>query len=180
MAGTDLGMEYLSSGSSAFHNQWMSFSSTSQPTEPVRNKVAERCSKEILHYVFHDEYIEGDVGKTHLYLENIYLTKGVDVFRDSFQLTWINLFTNNNPTYLYTLACISAGLPFEWFETHGLSALLGCSSHKSELVNEACIRMAESWEQPDHALYLDNMRSFDIEWLEKYKLETIIFLKSLS
>lgn len=135
--------------------------------------------KEIVRFIIKDEFIEGEISKTQLYLENLYAEKKEIIFKNSFQKAWIQLYAMNNPVHLYTFACIASCLSFSWLEENGVTLLLGCSSHQDQLVNEACIRMAEAWEQPNHAEYLKKMRAFDSKCLEEYKEITISFLKGL-
>jgi len=144
------------------------------------NALAERCSIELAQFVFKDDYVEGEVSKTQLYLEKMYIDKGVEVFKEAFQKAWVRLFALDNSKHLYTFASIASCLPYEWLDTHGVTLIIGCSAHKSNLVNEACIRMAESWEIPEHAVYLGNITPFSVDWLEDYRLSTIEFLKGLA
>ncbi|HCE2193706.1 hypothetical protein [Vibrio parahaemolyticus] len=164
--------------SATFRSHLQSVNSTSSFTN-LFGITAERCAAELTQFVLRDDYVEGDVSKTQLYLEKLYLDKGVRIFREAFQKCWVRLFALDNPKHLYTFACIASCLPYEWLDTHGITLILGCAAHKHYLVNEACIRMAEAWETSEHAKHLENMTPFDIDWLEEYRLETIEFLKEL-
>lgn len=160
-------------------SQLQSVSSTSTFDNSLEVTV-ERCAVELTRFVLSDDYVEGEVSKTQLYLEKLYLDKDARVFRETFQKSWVRLFSLDNPKHLYTFACIASCLPYEWLDTYGITLILGCAAHKNALVNEACIRMAEAWETPEHANHLENMTPFDIDWLEEYRVETIAFLKELS
>ncbi|MEL4407437.1 hypothetical protein [Shewanella algae] len=168
----------LKSNNATTKRKYESFSSTSHTNDTFKYK-AEKYGDEITHFVMRDYYVEGEVSKSQLFLEKLYFEKGEIIFREAFQHAWLSLYTLDNPGHLYTFACIASGLPYEWLENHGTTLMLGCSSHKSELVNEACIRMVEAWEEPKHVNFLENMTPFEIDWLEDYRLSTINFLKGL-
>lgn len=165
--------------SATIRNYVRSVNSTIAPNSTFNTSV-ERCAIELTQFVLKDDYIEGEVSKTQLYLEKMYLDKGVSVFKEAFQKAWVRLFALDNPKHLYTFASIASCIPYEWLDTHGVTLIIGCSAHKSNLVNEACIRMAESWEVSEHARYLENITPFSVDWLEEYRLETIDFLKELA
>lgn len=140
---------------------------------------AEKNAKEIVRYAISDDFVEGEVSRTQLYLEKLAENDRLS-FRESFKRAWLKLYELENPNYLYVFASIASCLPYEWLEEDGITLILGCSSHADSSVNEACIRMAEAWEQPNHAMYLEKMREFEFNWLETYKTETIGFLHNLS
>lgn len=169
--------EVLSSGSSRFV-QPHSSSSTLLRNYDVRSKV-DKHAKQIQAYVIADEFVEGEISKTQLYLEKLYAADPF-LFKDSFTRAWVNIFGLQNEQYLYTFASIASCLPYHWLEHHGISLILGCSAHNSELVNEACIRLVESWEQPSHLSYLRKLRRFETDWLESYRQSVIEFLERLS
>ncbi|WP_275725356.1 hypothetical protein [Vibrio furnissii] len=139
---------------------------------------AEKNAKEIVRYAVSDEFIEGEVSKTQLFLEKLSLGNNL-IFRESFKRAWLRLFEMDNPRYLHVFASIASCLPYELLKEDGVTLILGCSAHKDISVNEACIRMAEAWEQSNHIAYLEKMRSFEYPWLEKYKNQTIEYLKGL-
>ncbi|CAK4070097.1 hypothetical protein [Vibrio sp. 16] len=169
----------LLQSSSATRSHLRSINST-VASDSTFDLTVERCAIELTQFVLRDDYIEGEVSKTQLYLEKMLLDKGVATFKESFQKAWLRLFALDNPKHLYTFASIASCIPYEWLDTHGVALIIGCSAHKNNLVNEACIRMAESWERPEHAKYLENIEPFSVDWLEEYRLETIEFLKELA
>lgn len=169
----------LLQSSTMIRNQLHSVNSTVASNNAF-NTFVERCAIELIQFVLKDDYVEGEVSKTQLYLEKVYLDKGAEIFKEAFQKAWVRLFALDNPKHLYTFASIASCIPYEWLDTHGVTLIIGCSAHKSNLVNEACIRMAESWEVSEHAEYLKNINPFSVDWLEEYRLNTIDFLKELA
>ncbi|QUJ67746.1 hypothetical protein KDD30_00770 [Photobacterium sp. GJ3] len=153
-------------------------SSSQRKNNLIEHSKVKRCANEIIQYVISDEFVEGEISKTQLYLEKLHLENPL-LFRESFTSAWVKLYHMTNPRFLYVFASVASCLPYEWLKAHGITLILGCSSHQDPLVNEACIRMAEAWEQPEHAAYLEKMRDFHYDWLQSYKLETILYLKEL-
>ncbi|EGQ9716317.1 hypothetical protein FWP28_18800 [Vibrio alginolyticus] len=170
-------VQFISSGSRGSLTLY-SGSSTSQVFQ-FRSEEQERCAKQIISFVMKDDFVEGEISKTQLYLEKLHL-RDPFLFRDSFTRAWVKLFGLDNEVHIYTLASVASCLPYEWLEHHGITLILGCSSHPSLLVNEACLRLAEAWEQHDHVEYLKKMRTFDYPWLEEYRVNVIEFLERLS
>lgn len=164
--------------SATMQSRWQSVSATLLVDKSF-DAAAERCARELVQYVIKDDYVEGEVSRTQLYLEKLYLEKKAPVFKEAFQQAWVRLFTLDNSVHLYTFACIASCLPHEWLDSHGITLLLGCAIHENDMVNEACIRMAEAWEEPQYVAYLEKIRPFEASWLEQYRQETISFLKEL-
>ncbi|RBM83956.1 hypothetical protein [Vibrio paracholerae] len=138
-----------------------------------------RCARQLKSFIIADDFIEGEVTKSQLYLEQLH-SRGQHLFREVFLRVWVELFSVDNPKHLYTFISVSSCIPYEWLKHHGDALILGCCSHDSTLVNESCIRLAESWENPQHADQLEKMREFQESWLESYRLQTINYLKGLN
>ncbi len=172
-------VEFISSGSRGSRGSLIpqSDSSTFLTVRP-ESAEQERCAKQIVSFAMSDDFVEGEVSKTQLYLEKLYL-KNPYLLRDSFTIAWVKLFGMDDENHIYTLASVASCLPYEWLEYQGATLIIGCSSHSSMLVNEACLRLAESWEQPEHASYLSKMRPFDYAWLEDYRKSVIAYLEGL-
>ena len=168
----------LSSGSSTQANFLFSSSATLNP-EPLPDVEIQRAVKQIISFVMSDDFVEGEITKTQLYLEKLNL-KNPYLFIEAFSTAWVKLYASDNENHLFTLLSVSSCLPYEWLRQHGDALILGCSSHESELVNEACIRLAESWEISEHASKLEKMKAFECDWLESYRQETISYLKGLN
>ncbi|MGO5000534.1 hypothetical protein [Oceanisphaera sp. W20_SRM_FM3] len=166
------------SGSSSKPNLSSSSSATLAFEALPRVEVI-RAVKQIISFVISDDFVEGEITKTQLYLEKLHMQNPY-LFTEAFSTAWVQLFASDNEIYLFTLISVSSCLPYEWLRQHGDALILGCSSHESELVNEACIRLAESWEIPEHASKLEKMKAFECKWLESYRRETISYLKGLN
>ncbi|WP_195744475.1 hypothetical protein, partial [Vibrio parahaemolyticus] len=139
-------------------------------------EVAQKYNQ-VMKFLYADEFIEGEISKTHLYLENIY-KENEQVMRTVVQRAWLSLFKTNE-AQLLKLLNICSGLDYEMLAEHGDAMLVGACSNQCDYVKEAAIRCAEAWEQKDHIDYLKNIEKFQAGWLEDYKTEVIEFLESL-
>jgi hypothetical protein len=139
-----------------------------------------KCSKisdHITRIVNFDEYIDGEISKTELYLEKLYIENKA-VFRESFQRAWLQLFAGSKDN-LATFINISSNISYQWLEDRADALVLSACSHQDPFVNEAAVRAIEAWEQTSHIEYLENIREFNIGWLEKYKVEVLEYLKTV-
>jgi hypothetical protein len=164
--------------SSSINRELQSSSSTSQQFNNDLDILASRTALSIKNFLINDEYVEGDVSKTQLYLESLYY-KNSDIFRNAFQKAWLDLYALEDPSYLYTFICISAAIDYEWLGDKADVLIISGCCHDNPQVNEAAIRAAESWEQSQHMSFLSNIRPFNINWLDIYKEQVIAHLKSL-
>lgn len=122
-----------------------------------------------------DDYVPGESSKTGLYLENLY-RKDIALFRDSFQKSWLELYSYNEH-HIANFICIASSLEYEMLEDRADALIIAGYGHISPLVNESVIRAVEMWEQEKHIDYLANMRPTGINWLDKYKDSVIQDLK---
>lgn len=129
----------------------------------------------ILNIALTDEFIEGDISKTQLYLENLYKENPL-IFREVFEATYLQLFIEK-PIVFYNFICNIASIDYSWLEEKADSLIIVALSHNSSLVNEATIRAIEYWEQPKHIEYLKQIREFDVPWLNDYKNQVIECLR---
>jgi len=166
-------MQLLSSGTSAF------LRSTSSTLSKDRNRDlrVNECSQTIIDFVLSEEYVEGQISKTQLYIESIYC-QDKSLLRDSFQKSWLAIYSRGEYA-VYTFISIASSIEYEFLEDRADTLIFAGYAHASEMVNEATIRAIESWEQPSHISLLEQMKPFTIVWLEEYKNSVIDYLKSL-
>ena len=141
-----------------------------------RNEI-ESLAIQLLNIVKQDNFVEGETSKTELYLENLYLTN-VNIFFDVLNKCWLRLYTDS-PSNLSTLISVLSTIDYEWFGDKVDALIIAAAAHDNYFVCESCIRAFEAWEQPQHAEYLENIRDFNIIWLDNYKRDVINYLKSL-
>lgn len=125
-----------------------------------------------------EDYIEGEITKTQLYFESTY-NENPFVFREVFQKTWLELFRKKNAHELRKFICISSCLEYEMLKDKADTIILAASVYEDKFVNEASLRAAEAWGNPQLASYLDAMRDFGIHWLDEYKKSVIDYLRRL-
>ncbi len=148
-------------------------------TEPSDFRVEiPKLVKNVISYLYSEEYEDGEVSKTHLYLESLY-NKNQMQFRDVFQQVWLKLYSQDS-NGLRDFICISAGLDYEWLLDRADALVLGAFLHSDENVNEAGIRAVESWGTPEHSDLLKNTRPFADAYLEEYRQSVITNLRASS
>ncbi|UTP16718.1 hypothetical protein [Escherichia coli] len=148
----------------------------SQSSEIAFDIQVQRCLKNALLYLKSENYIEGEITKTQIYLESL-SEKNKLLFLEVFQRVWVSIYYS--PEYLRNFLYIAASMDYELMKDRADVLILGCSAHEDVLVQEAAIRAFESWENPEHASHLRAMRKFNEKWIEDYRQSTINFLESL-
>ncbi|EFE0734319.1 hypothetical protein BCC40_004911 [Escherichia coli] len=125
--------------------------------------------------LFSEDYVEGEITKTQLYLEGLYKENSF-VFREVFQRVWLDLFRNKNTYELRNFICVASCLEYEILGDKADAIILAASVYDDKYVNEAALRAAEGWGNPQLALYLNGIRGFGISWLDNYKKSVIDYL----
>lgn len=123
-----------------------------------------------------EDYIEGEISKTQIYLESLH-DKNISLFNNVFQKSWLSLYTKS-ASELRKYLCVASCLDYNLVRENADTLILGGASHSNFLVNEAALRAAESWGQAKFLGYLREMRDFDAEWLQNYKLSVMDYLES--
>jgi len=139
---------------------------------------AQKYSNDLIRLIKFDEYIEGEVSKTELFFENLY-KQNIYVFRECFQKAWLRLYSDKNPDLIGTFINIASTLDYTWLEDRADTLVLAAYAHKDSYVNDSILRAIESWEQPVHLTYLEQMKPLDIDWLDNYRLSVIKHLRNL-
>ncbi|MGY8868869.1 MAG: hypothetical protein ACKVJE_00390 [Pseudomonadales bacterium] len=167
-------------GSETFDSPYEISSSTYTDTRNYADirASAKKYSKDLIRLIKFDEYIEGEVSKTGLFLESLY-KQNQAVFRDCFQKAWLELYTHKNPELIATFINIASTLDYEWLEDSADALILAAYNHKDTYVNDSTLRAIESWEQPKHLDYLEQMRPIGIDWLDDYKQSVLQYLRNL-
>ncbi|ELY4372406.1 hypothetical protein SMZ34_003039, partial [Cronobacter sakazakii] len=123
-----------------------------------------------------DEYIEGETSKTVMLLETYYLREK-ELFGHVFQEAWLQLYAQQQSYDLRKFINMASSIKYSWLNDRADALILSACSHKDIYVNEAAIRAVESWEQPKHAAFLQNIKPFEVKWLEDYKKSVLAELE---
>lgn len=129
----------------------------------------------VLGYLVSEEYIDGEISKTHLYLETIREKHPIQ-FPDVFQQVWLRLFRDDALRFR-NFICIAAGLNYNHLKDRADALVLGAFAHVDEDVNEAGIRAVESWGVSSHYSLISNLRPFNDSFLEEYRIAVLADLK---
>lgn len=138
--------------------------------------AAIKKQKMILTLLKSEDYIEGEITKTQLYFESIYSENPL-VFREAFQNTWLELFRQKKASELRKFICIASCLDYDALKDRADAIILAASVYEDKFVNEAALRAAEAWGDPQLALYLKSIRNFGIAWLDDYKKSVVEYLE---
>ncbi|MFM4981464.1 hypothetical protein [Aeromonas caviae] len=125
-----------------------------------------------------DEYIDGEVSRTQLFFEALYREDKL-VFERLFQKAWLHVFLDKKPSSLSDFILISASLDYSLLKENADVILVGSWSHKSLDVKDAILRAAESWQNPKHSAFLEQMTDIDDECLTEYKARVMESLRGL-
>ncbi len=125
-----------------------------------------------------DEYVDGEVSRTQLFFEVLYRDDKL-VFERLFQKAWLHVFLDKKPSSLSDFILISASLDYSMLNENADVILVGSWSHKSLDVKDAILRAAESWQNPKHSAFLEQMTDIDDECLSEYKARVMESLRGL-
>lgn len=132
----------------------------------------------VIAYLNSEDYQDGEISKTHLYLETLFHQNQMQ-FREVFQQVWLKLYSQDAEG-LRDFICISAGLDYDWLQDRADALVLGSFLHRDENVNEAGLRAVESWDNPTHSDLLSNSKPFEDPYLEEYRKSVISSLRAKS
>ncbi|EKB14486.1 hypothetical protein [Aeromonas veronii] len=144
----------------------------------VIDKRVEKKFEEFKILFSRDEYVDGEVSRTQLFFENLYRENKL-VFERLFQKAWLHVFLDKKPSSLSDFILISASLDYSMLNENADVILVGSWSHKSLDVKDAILRAAESWQNPKHSAFLEQMVDIDDECLSEYKTRVMESLRGL-
>ncbi|UCM49375.1 hypothetical protein [Aeromonas caviae] len=98
-------------------------------------------------------------------------------FLDAYQKLWVHLYEGSEHDVLCLLILKSALVPYSYFSSHAKVMVCGCASNVSVIVQEAMLKAVDMWGDPEFINILEQMRPFDLKWLEDYRLRVIECLK---
>lgn len=160
--------------------QFNSSSSTKSQIEKLElhqlTTKAERKADYLVSLSIKEEFVEGEVSTVEIYLESLY-RESPTLFLESFQKCWLKLYALDNPQVLADFISIISSLDYEWLTDKADVLVLSGCAHSDPYVNEATLRAIEAWEKPSHVDYLNNVRQFELDWLENYKMEVLNQIK---
>lgn len=136
-----------------------------------------KCTSRLIELTCSEDYIEGEISKTQIYMEFLY-DKNQDLFQESFQRTWVQLYRMNDQ-HVKNFINFASTIEYEWLGNKADAMIMGVCSLENELIFEAAIRAVESWGEKSFIPVLERMRKFDADWVEEYKEAVIGYLRSL-
>lgn len=138
----------------------------------------EKNVRTLIRILKQDEFVPGELSKTQLFLENL-LLKNVNLFKEVFQKTWVNIFPEKNTVHMINFISMASYFEYEALEDRADVLVLSGCAHSDFRVNEAAIIAIESWEQKKHIEFLKAIKNSEVNWLESYKSNVIRILESM-
>lgn len=136
-----------------------------------------KCTSRLIELTCSEDYIEGEISKTQIYLEFLY-DKNQELFQESFQRAWVQLYRMDD-YHVKNFINFASTIEYEWLGNKADAMIMGVCSLENELISEAAIRAVESWGEKSFVSVLERMRKFDADWVEEYKEAVIEYLRSL-
>jgi hypothetical protein len=133
--------------------------------------------EKLIGLIFSEEYIDGEISKSQIYLENLYY-QDQEIFFEVFSRASVSIYKEDNH-YITTFINVASSIEYDWLKHRADLMIMSFNSLDDAMVNEATIRAVESWERKDHIPILEKMRKFDSEWVEEYKLAVLEYLRGL-
>lgn len=153
-------------------------SSTSSQNSDERlqlNKIASQAEIKARYLVslsIKEEFVEGEVSAVEVYLESLH-QENPALFLEAFQKCWLKLYALDNTFVLADFISIVSSIDYNWLNDKADVLVLSGCAHTDPYVNEATLRAIEAWEQPAHIEYLNNVRQFELDWLEEYRMDVV-------
>lgn len=133
--------------------------------------------EKLIGLIFSEEYIDGEISKSQIYLENLYY-QDQEIFFEVFSRASVSIYKEDNH-YITTFINVASSIEYDWLKHRADLMIMSFNSLDDAMVNEATIRAVESWEKKDHIPILEKMRKFESEWVEEYKLAVLEYLRGL-
>lgn len=160
--------------SDSYDSHFISITSTKSSSEKLElEEISKKAAKKADYLVslsVKEEFVEGEVSAVEIYLESLYSESPV-LFLETFQKCWLKLYTLDNALVLADFISIVSSIDYEWLKDKADVLVLSGCAHTDPYVNEATLRAIEAWEQPAHIDYLNNVRPFELDWLEEYRVD---------
>lgn len=125
-----------------------------------------------------DEYVDGEISKTQVFLEALYNENRL-VFERVFKKAWLYVFLSPKSSSLSDFILTAATLEYSMLNESADIMLIGSWSHASLDVKDAVLRAAESWQNPKHSEYLEKMTDIDDLYISEYRGKVIESLRRL-
>lgn len=115
-----------------------------------------------------DEYIDGEISKTQIFLEKLYSEDSV-IFEKLFNKVWLGLYSSGKEERLSEYILFASMLDVEMLGDNADILIVGSWSYESISVRDAILRAVESWQESKYVNYLSRMGNTGVKYLDEYK-----------
>ena len=140
----------------------------------IRKRKILQCENEILAIIQSDDYIDGEVSKSELYMEEAFENNQLDYVQEALmQIYYSNI---QNAHILEGVLIMFSCMPYDAVEPKGQIVAMGLVSNKELIVKDRAIQCFERWNSKRG---LDVLRSLDCHpnWLQKYVDKVIMYIE---
>lgn len=131
-------------------------------------------SNEISIIINHDEYVDGEVSQSEIFMKEAYENEQMDYVMESLMQIYMDSLSNIHVLegILTMISCV----PYEVVQPKGQAIAMGLLSNKELLIRDRAIQCFERWNSKKG---LDALKSIDCQpkWLQKYVDKIIMYIE---
>lgn len=142
--------------------------------QAFRNRKIMRLSHEINLIINHDEYLDGEISQSEIFMKNAYANGQMDYVTEALMQIYSSNLLNTHilEGILVMISCV----PYEAVEPKGQIMAMGLLSNKELVIRDRAIQCFERWNSKKG---LVTLKSLDCQpkWLQKYVDKVIMYIE---
>lgn len=166
--------EYLSNTSEAMLIYYNNDKDLEREMHEFRKGKIMQFSNEISIIINHDEYIDGEVSQSEIFMKQAYENEQIDYVMEALMQIYLNNLSNIHVLegVLVMISCV----PYEAVRPKGQTMAMGLLSNKELLIRDRAIQCFERWNSKKG---LGILKSLDCQpkWLQKYVDKIIVYIE---
>ena len=166
--------EYLQNTSEAMLIYYKDDKDLEREMQEFRKGKIMQFSNEISIIINHDEYIDGEVSQSEIFMKEAYENEQIDYVMEALMQIYLNNLSNIHVLegVLVMISCV----PYEAVLPKGQTMAMGLLSNKELLIRDRAIQCFERWNSKKG---LDVLKSLDCQpkWLQKYVDKIIMYIE---
>lgn len=142
--------------------------------QAFRNRKIMRLSHEINMIINHDEYLDGEISQSEIFMKNAYANEQMDYVTEALMQIYSSNLLNTHilEGILVMISCV----PYEAVQPKGQIMAMGLLSNKELVIRDRAIQCFERWNSKKG---LVTLKSLDCQpkWLQKYVDKVIMYIE---
>lgn len=139
-----------------------------------RERIISQIANEITIIIQQDEFLDGEVSRSELYIKNAYAKFQLDYVADALmQLYLANL---HDAHFLEGILIMISSVPYEAIEPKGQTMAMGLLTNKELPIRDRAIQCFEKWNSKKGLSILNNLDCHP-KWLQKYAEKVIMYIE---